>query len=215
MGQALSQAVLTLLLLAATAQAHRLDEYLQAALILVERDQVTVELNLTPGVEVLPRFLAIADTDRDGALSQPEQQVYASAVQRDLEFQAGAERLTLSLHESHFAPMEQMREGNGSIKLILRATLPESASAGGEVWFHNRHEPRISVYLMNALAPAAGIEITSQRRDAKQTEFRLRYRAAQEANWTEAGWWALACCVGLGLARVAYLRGSGKSAPAG
>ena len=37
--------------------AHRLDEYLQAALITLQKDRVQLEISLTPGVAVLPAVL--------------------------------------------------------------------------------------------------------------------------------------------------------------
>jgi len=40
---------------------HRLDEYLQATLIGLTRDGVDVEINLTPGVAVLPAVMAVID----------------------------------------------------------------------------------------------------------------------------------------------------------
>jgi hypothetical protein len=54
--------------LVAPAQAHRLDEYLQASLILLEPDTVGVGLNLTPGVAVFPSVVALIDVNRDGSV---------------------------------------------------------------------------------------------------------------------------------------------------
>jgi hypothetical protein len=41
-----------ILFLAASASAHRLDEYLQATIISVEKDRVQAEMRLVPGVAV-------------------------------------------------------------------------------------------------------------------------------------------------------------------
>src|SRR5207237_1126121 len=43
------------------AAAHRLDEYLQATLIGVTRDGTDVEIQLTPGVALLPVLIAVID----------------------------------------------------------------------------------------------------------------------------------------------------------
>jgi len=51
------------------AAAHRLDEYLQATLIGVTRDGIDVEIQLTPGVAVLPVVMAVIDRDREEALN--------------------------------------------------------------------------------------------------------------------------------------------------
>ena len=70
------------LLLAAPipADAHQLDEYVQASKISIARDLVRVELRLTPGVKVLSRVLAVIDTNGDGVLSADEQHAYAARV---------------------------------------------------------------------------------------------------------------------------------------
>ena len=46
--------------------AHRLDEYLQATLIAVEKDRVEVSLRLIPGVAVSSAVIASIDTNGDG-----------------------------------------------------------------------------------------------------------------------------------------------------
>ena len=61
------------MLLAVTACAHRLDEYLQATLLAPDRDGVGVELRLTPGVAVLPQVLPLIDRNSDGRISAEEE----------------------------------------------------------------------------------------------------------------------------------------------
>ncbi|MEI9972645.1 MAG: DUF3500 domain-containing protein [Ignavibacteriota bacterium] len=73
-----------LLLAPALAKAHRLDEYLQAAIISVEKDRLQVQMTLTPGVAVYPVVAAAIDADADGVISQIEQRAYAARVLRDL-----------------------------------------------------------------------------------------------------------------------------------
>ena len=58
--------------LAASASAHRLDEYLQATTIALERDRLVLQLRLTPGVAVAARVLASLDTNGDGTVSEGE-----------------------------------------------------------------------------------------------------------------------------------------------
>ncbi|HEX3982849.1 MAG TPA: hypothetical protein VHX12_04075 [Acidisoma sp.] len=61
--------VVLAMILAGEAGAHRLDEYLQATLIGVTRDGVDIEINLTPGVAVLPVVMAKIDRNRDADFS--------------------------------------------------------------------------------------------------------------------------------------------------
>ena len=73
--------VCTLVLLAATpVGAHRLDEYLQATTIAVEKGRVQAEIRLVPGVAVFPIVFAGIDSDSDGVMSAAEQRAYAQWV---------------------------------------------------------------------------------------------------------------------------------------
>ena len=53
--------------------AHRLDEYLQATVISLEKDRVEASLRLTPGVAVSAAVLAAVDDNSDGTIIDGEQ----------------------------------------------------------------------------------------------------------------------------------------------
>src|SRR5258708_4965672 len=82
--------------------AHRLDEYLQATLIGVTRDGIDVEIQLTPGVAVLPVVMAMIDRDRDGRISVEEERAYAARVAREVELRVDGAPTALSLREAAF-----------------------------------------------------------------------------------------------------------------
>ena len=78
-----SQGVVTLalcasVLIAMTAYAHRLDEYLQAVRVDLDLTRVEVRLALTPGVDVSDTIVREIDADHDGRLAQGEQAAYVS-----------------------------------------------------------------------------------------------------------------------------------------
>jgi hypothetical protein len=54
---------------AVTASAHRIDEYLQAARLAIAPDRVTLEMDLTPGVDVAPLIFALINTNHDGSIA--------------------------------------------------------------------------------------------------------------------------------------------------
>ena len=54
------------------ADAHQLDEYLQAARIAITANGLVLEMSLTPGVAVAPRVLALVDRDGDRHASAAE-----------------------------------------------------------------------------------------------------------------------------------------------
>lgn len=157
--------------LAGDAGAHRLDEYLQATLIGVTRDAIEVEIQLTPGVAVLPLVIAVIDRDRDGRISVEEERAYAARVAREVELRVDGASAPLSLMESTFPALEAMREGLGTIHLKLRTT-----RTGHALQFENRHLPQISAYLANCLAaPADGLVVTRQERDEAQRSIAFEY----------------------------------------
>ena len=57
-------------LIAAPAGAHRLDEYLQATALALEKGRIQVEMRLAPGVEVFPVVFADIDRNGDGVASE-------------------------------------------------------------------------------------------------------------------------------------------------
>jgi hypothetical protein len=163
--------VLLALSLVGGAPAHRLDEYLQATLIGVTRDGVDVELQLTPGVAMLPLWMAVIDQDHDGRISPAEERAYMDRVARDVKLRVDGVPAPLSLIESTFPSIEAMGEGLGTIRMKLRA-----ARSGHELRFENRHLPQLSAYLVNCLAaPSDGLVVSRQERDEAQRSIKFEY----------------------------------------
>ena len=59
-------------------RAHRLDEYLQATFLSVEKDQLRVDVFLTPGHAVLTAILGAIDTDGDDLIQSCRKRALAS-----------------------------------------------------------------------------------------------------------------------------------------
>ena len=157
--------------LAGGASAHRLDEYLQATLIGVSRDSTDVEIHLTPGVAILPIWLAVIDQDRDGRISPAEERAYVDRVVREVELRVDGVPAPLSLIESSFPTLEVLREGLGTLRLKLHA-----ARSGHHLRFENRHLPQVSAYLVNCLAaPSDGLVVGRQVRDEAQRSISFDY----------------------------------------
>jgi hydrogenase/urease accessory protein HupE len=155
--------------------AHRLDEYLQAAMITLSPDQVVVRLQLTAGVSAATRVLEQIDTDHDGVISVLEQQSYAQVVRRDLTLTVDGRRLSLTVVSSSFPTEGAIREGTGDIVLTFSATMPRVGSSG-MLTFENRHQRAIAAYLVNALVPEdPSLRITSQDRARDQSTYRLDF----------------------------------------
>ena len=165
-----------LLLLATEAWAHRLDEYLQATRIAVATNRVDLSIELTPGVAVADQLLVVVDKNRDRRVSDEEGAAYAQFVLKDIRAGLDEKILALSLRETSFPTLQEVKAGVGVIR--LKATTPIEPLAPGNhaLSFTNGHLPAISVYLVNALVPKdPAINVTKQTRDELQKGYRLEF----------------------------------------
>jgi hypothetical protein len=209
MTRRLAAAAAILLSVRTPAFGHRLDEYLQATTISVERDRVRAQVRLTPGVAVFPIVFAGIDSDGDGVMSDAEQHVYAERVLRDLSLTIDGESVQLRLVSSRASNVQEMKEGRGQIELEVEARV----ARGGydrRLVFENHHESRIAAYLVNCLVPSdPDIRVTAQNRNYDQSSYQLDYVQAGDRSsplspgqWSGAGGWLGAAAVVL-LARLA------------
>jgi hypothetical protein len=183
-----------LLLVGTPAAAHRLDEYLQATTISVEKDRIQAQIRLTPGVAVFPVVFANIDTNADGDLSKAEQQAYAERALGDLSLTIDGDYLRLQLVSAKFAKIEEMKEGRGEIQLKFNADVPPGGPDRRLV-FENHHQSRIAAYLVNCLAPHdPDIRITAQNRNYQQSFYQLDYAqadvrsSARSSAWRSSSW---------------------------
>lgn len=160
---------------AAPAAAHRLDEYLQASRIAIAPDFVAVEIDLTPGVSVASKVVALIDADRDGVLSSAERQAYALLVVGRAQLTVDGAPARLVLAGSEYPAVNDMCAGVGTIHLSARAAVPPTSAGPHNLDYVNVHQPEMSAYLINALQPGARIRIGDQHRDPWQHELRLDY----------------------------------------
>ena len=183
-----------------TAAAHRLDEYLQATTLSLEKDRVQAQLRLTPGVAVVPLVIALIDTDGDGNITASEQQAYARRVLSDLSVSLNGAPVALYLVQASFPTMDAFKEGLGEIRLDLDVPLPGD-TVERKLTFDNHHQERVAAYLMNCLIPEdPKIRITGQTRNYSQSRYQLNY--VQEGAMS---WWWLAPLAGIPVARLLYL----------
>lgn len=164
-----------LLSLGTPAFAHRLDEYLQATTISLEKDRVQAQIRLTPGVAVFPIVFASIDSDADGIISEAEQHAYAEGVLRDLSLTIDGDRVQLRLVSSRASNVQEMMDGRGEIQLDVDGNVPHGGHDRRLV-FENHHESRIAAYLVNCLVPSdPDIRVTAQDRNYDQSFYQLDY----------------------------------------
>ena len=115
-------AIALALAIPAPAGAHRLDEYLQAARVLLQRDRLLIEIDLTPGTSVAPGVIAATDRDHDGAISPAEAKAYGLEVLADVTVAVDARAIALSLQRIEIPSLDEIREGMATIQLEATAT---------------------------------------------------------------------------------------------
>jgi hypothetical protein len=175
-------AATVLLVIVTSAAAHRVDEYLQATTISLEKDRVHAQLRLTPGVEVARTVIATVDTNADGLISQSEEDFYVERVLRELSLTIDGGRSQLRLVSSIFPNITEMKEGTGSILIELDADIPQG-SGTRKLIFENHHQPHIAAYLANTLVPSDGnIQITAQQRNYLQSIYEIDYVEARPSD---------------------------------
>jgi hypothetical protein len=185
------------------AQAHRLDEYLQATRLSIDLDRIDVEMDLTAGQAMASQVASWIDTNRDGVISKAEGDAYARQVLGSVSIRADGKAVPLTLTEAHFPELTGMTEGTGIIRLRAAGRLPLTGAGRHEVSFRNDHRPASSVYLVNALVPSnPRIQIADQQRDHAQHELLMTYTVASNPPPLRS----FALIAGLALAGRWYLR---------
>ena len=163
------------------AEAHRVNEYLQATTLELAAGHLTLHLRLTPGTDVAPQVLAGLDANHDGTLSPAEQQAYAARVQHDLTLTLDGHPAPLHLVAAVFPVPRQLAAGLGDIQLTFAAAVP-ARPAPHHLTFANQHQPALAAYLVNCLLPRQpGVQVLSQTRNYSQSRYELTFSSGRGA----------------------------------
>ena len=175
-------AAAALLLLPATASAHRLDEYLQATTIGLARDHIALHLRLVPGVDVAEGIIRQIDTNHDGTLSHAEQQAYVSRIIKSLSLSLNGKPLSLTLNAVNFPSLTAIRSGTGT--LDLRFTTDAALQKGpNHLAYSNHGAGPETVWLVNCLLPQdPELHVVNQERSENQSYYQLVFTLASSEN---------------------------------
>ena len=101
------------------ADAHRIDEYLQATILSLESHRINASLRLIPGILVSPTVIAGVDADADGTFSESEERAYAQRVLDGVlkAITIDGKPVPPKLDSWTFPQPAQMREGLGGIHI--------------------------------------------------------------------------------------------------
>ncbi len=200
MNTKLVAAAALVLFLGAPGSAHRLDEYLQATIISVEKDHVQAFMRLIPGVAASSVVIASIDSNGDGVISEAEQRAYAERVLGDLLLTVDGNSLRPKLVSVNFPETQEMKEGLGEIRIEFTVDLVHGGPER-RIVFENHHQNEISVYLANCLVPRdPNIRILAQNRNERQSFYQLDYTQAGSSSepaslkgWSAIRGWVVGC----------------------
>jgi hypothetical protein len=171
-----SVALIVVLLIPTDAGAHRLDEYLQATRVAIERDRVVVDVDLTPGVSIARRVTGWIDLNNDGSISSSESIAYGHEVLGSLVLSVDGATMPLSVLETQAPTIADMANGVGTVHVRASAAMASRGTGHHELIIVNTHHFESSVYLANALVPSdKAIEIVGQRRSQDQHSLTIEY----------------------------------------
>jgi hypothetical protein len=159
--------------------AHRMDEYLQALLVGIGPDSVTLDLALTPGSGMAGPVVRLIDSDGDLRISGAEGAAYARSLTGDLDLELDGRHVPLPQPEARFADVEGMRDGTGTSRMIWNVVGPAFKPGEHRLTLRNRHLAGASVYLANALQPESPlVSIQGQLRNTNQSELTVRFEVS-------------------------------------
>jgi len=162
--------------------AHRLDEYLQAARIAVEPDEIALDLDLTPGVAIVESLMPEIDSNRDGVIGVDEQQAYVRRVLDAIELSLDGRPLAVAAGQGTFPDVAALTRGEGTIRIRATIRLPRQQVGVHRVFFRNRYRSGVAVYLANALVPeSARVSVSGQHHSAEQRDLAIDYEVRSSA----------------------------------
>jgi hypothetical protein len=164
-----------LLTVPAVAHAHALDEYVQHALVAVERNRIEISLRLVPGVMVLSPVLDVMDRNGDRQLSPSEARAYGALLQGDLRLTLDGKPLELKLGAVDVPQLDELKTGFGAIRIGFTAAIAPMTGTH-RLELTNRHQPKYSAYVVNSVQPHdKAIRILRQQRNPNQSRYQLDY----------------------------------------
>jgi len=170
-------------MVAAGAQAHRLDETLVGSLVLLSPARISVQVDITPGTLLAREVHDRIDLDRNGVISAAERTSLGAGWARQVRIQLdGAER-GLRVLDCEVPDLERLLAGDGIIR--INAALDGVPDRGvHKLSIVSGDSFPNPVFAVNALKPVDDrIRILRQDRDAGQRVYAVDYEIAGR------GWW--------------------------
>jgi len=181
-GSQIAAFVTSFAMAAGAAAAHPVDELIQGAYLTLAPGEVKLQLDLTPGAEVVPSVSSSLDPDADGAVSEAEARAYAEQVLADSTLILDREPAAWSLVAVTVPDLAVLAEGGGVIRIEATALRPDQDGLH-VLAYENYHEPVKSLWMANVfLRPGEGwtYAVTDQERSDEGRSLTVTFEARPE-----------------------------------
>ena len=136
--------------------AHPVDEVVQGAYLTLAKGEVRLELDLTPGTEVVGVVLKALDSNGDKAVSEAEGRAYGEQVVKQSTLTLGGKAAAWRLDRVSVPPYQALMEETATIKVYAIAQRPDRAGAQ-TLTYGNSYQPAKSQVIANIfLQPGGG-----------------------------------------------------------
>jgi hypothetical protein len=167
-----------LMLLSGSALAHPVDECVQAAYLTLAANQISLELDLTPGELVAGKLIGLLDANHDKTISNAEAESFARTVLQKISLEVDGQVQELKLNKTQVPALPLLESGGGTVRIDAQASL--ALKAGDHQFrFYNAFKPVKSGYLANVFVQSGSLSVLKQSRDQSQSEFIVDYKLEQ------------------------------------
>ncbi|BDP43285.1 hypothetical protein DAETH_32540 (plasmid) [Deinococcus aetherius] len=162
------------------AGAHPVDEVVQAAYLTLAPGAVQLELDLTPGVQVVGTIIKALDPNGDGKVTAAEARTYAGRVLGQSTLSLNGVAVPWTLEKVEVPPVALLKEG-GVLKIYATARRADRPGAQ-TLTYQNRYQPVKSQWVANIfLLPGAGWQygVTGQGHSNDGRQLTVKYIVAR------------------------------------
>jgi hypothetical protein len=181
-GRRLATFAASLSMLAGAATSHPVDELIQGAYLTLAPGEVRLDLDLTPGAEVLPLVSPALDPDADGSVTEAEARAYAEDVLGDSKLLLNEEAVAWTLVGVTVPDPTLLAAGSGVIRIEATAARPDREGIH-VLTYETHHEPAKSLWMANVfLRPGEGwtYAVNGQERSDKGRSLTVTFEAKLE-----------------------------------
>ena len=139
----------------ALASAHPVDEVVQGAYLTLAKDEVRLELDLTPGTEVVDSVLTSLDANGDKAVSEAEGRAYGERVLKQSSLSVGGKAAGWRLDRVSVPSYQALVEETATIKVYAVARRPERTGSQS-LSYANSYQPAKSQWIANIFLQPGG-----------------------------------------------------------